>query len=118
MSDKPVGTIIRERLSILQNEVTSLLDRKVPTGEYNVSLRQLYSRIELLALDIEEKKFDSEGGIELSESLVVEVAAKCEELKKNLSLIAIKRPWKWWSIIDFSYRFIGRTMGIGGKKSS
>ena len=79
----------------------------LPIGPYNVVLRQLYSRVELLMLDVEEAKISCSSK-DVDSAFVVEMERKLDSLRARLDLVPVKRRSHWWKWIDISFRFVGK----------
>lgn len=78
-----------------------------PTGPYNVVLRQLYSKLELLLLDVEEASI-SDASKDISKEFYNSFEMKVDALKARLDLVPIKRKAHWWRWIDIVFRFVGK----------
>ena len=106
-----IKAVVKEKLKQLDAEVTTLSNGRVATGAHNVSLRHLYSRIELFILDLQEGKFDN-GKDKIDDNTITEVEEKCLVMKELLHLIPIKRGNRWWHFLDLFARFIGVIAGF------
>jgi len=108
----------KESLKKVREDIISRLsaDEKVLD---NVERRALHARVELLRLDLEEELVSKRsrsvagGNVNNSEELLSkEEQGVLDELVKRLSLVPIRRPWRWWYWLDIVYRFVGVNMGI------
>lgn len=78
-----------------------------PTGPHNLVLRQLYSKLELLLLDVEEKHLTLLSK-DVDEEFYRKMEKNLDSLRERLDLVPIKRRFQWWRWIDISFRFVGR----------
>lgn len=97
------------RYEDLARKVEETTKNPSATGPYNVLLRQLYSRLELLQLDIEESKV---SGIttDIDDEFFADMEGKSDVLRSRLNLLPIDRKAPWWKWIDITFRTIGKTM--------
>lgn len=77
-----------------------------PTGPHNLLLRQIYSKLELLLLDVEETNI-SLVVKDVDEEFYRKMEKNLDNLRERLDLVPIKRRFKWWRWIDISFRFVG-----------
>ena len=78
-----------------------------PTGPHNLLLRQLYSKLELLLLDVEEKYLTLLSK-DVDEEFYRKMEKNLDSLRERLDLVPIKRRFQWWRWIDISFRFVGK----------
>ena len=105
MSSPNFQALMESRFAVLAEEEMELQKHRAPTGNYNILLRQLYSRVELLLIEIEQSTDD---GMEIDPLFEIGIQNKCNILMKNLNLIPIKRPSRWWKWIDLTFRGCGK----------
>lgn len=87
-------------LSSAENKISRLRGRIVDAGSCdNLTRRALYSDVELLRLDIIESGIpdDKREGL----------YNKLDDLASGLALRPLARNERWWTTIDYTYRFIG-----------
>ena len=94
------------RYDILANNVEENLRNFSATGSYNVILRQLYSKVELLLLDIEE---DTIAGLnsDVNVDFLTMMNSKFDALRNRLNLVPIERKAYWWKWLDIIFRTFG-----------
>jgi hypothetical protein len=96
-----------ERYDELSKTVEDTTKMPSPTGPYNVVLRQLYSKLELLLLDVEEASI-CDSSKDISKEFYSSFEMKIDALKARLDLVPIKRKAQWWRWIDITFRFVGK----------
>jgi hypothetical protein len=96
-----------ERYDELSKTVEDTTKMPSPTGPYNVVLRQLYSKLELLLLDVEEASI-CDASKDISKEFYCSFEMKIDAVKARLDLVPIKRKAQWWRWIDITFRFIGK----------
>lgn len=96
-----------ERYDELSKKVEGTTKMPTPTGPYNVMLRQLYSKLELLLLDVEEASI-CDTSKDVSKEFYSSFEVKVDALKARLDLVPIKRKAHWWRWIDIIFRFVGK----------
>ena len=99
-------SIFRGRYEDLAQNVAEISKYPSATGPYNVLLRQLYSKIELLLLDIEENRL-SDRSNDGTDDFLGSIESESDFLKRKLDLIPIDRKAPWWKWIDIIFRTIG-----------
>ena len=97
------------RYEDLAQKVEEITKNPSATGPHNVLLRQLYSKLELLLLDIEENKL-SGISTDSNDEFFSHIEGKSDLLKARLNLIPIDRKAPWWKWIDIVFRTIGNTL--------
>lgn len=108
-------SLVSAKLAEFEAAVEKLTNEREATGKYNVELRQLYSRIELFLLDLQEDKMGGSYGmvtLKITEDVYDQANVKCSILKESLSLIPIQRPRYWWHFLDMVFRTIGVCAGF------
>lgn len=94
------------RYEILAKNVEEISKNPLASGPLNVALRNLYSRVELLLLDIEENRLSGMNDDVDGEFLAV-MEAKFDAMKFRLNLVPIERKAHWWKWLDITFRTIG-----------
>jgi hypothetical protein len=96
-----------EQYEDLAERVEEVSKSPQPTGPHNLLLRQIYSKLELLLLDIEETNITLVAK-DVDEEFYRKMEKNLDNLRERLDLVPIKRRFKWWRWIDISFRFVGR----------
>ena len=95
-----------EQYEDLLEKVTEICKNQSPTGSHNLILRQIYSKLELLLLDVEEK-YLTPIVKDVDDEFYRKMEKNLDSLRERLDLVPIKRKVKWWRWIDISFRFVG-----------
>mmetsp|Transcript_31905 Transcript_31905/g.30418 ORF Transcript_31905/g.30418 Transcript_31905/m.30418 type:complete len:375 (-) Transcript_31905:68-1192(-) len=98
----------------LTGEVDEVTKNASATGPHNIHLRQLYSKLELLLLDIEESMIASKSNDSdtVDEKFFTMMQDDLKSLENRLNLLPIERRTSWWRWIDITFRTIGVTTGF------
>lgn len=96
-----------EQYEDLAERVEEVSKSPQPTGPHNLLLRQIYSKLELLLLDVEETNI-SLVVRDVDEEFYRKMEKNLDNLRERLDLVPIKRRFKWWKWIDISFRFVGK----------
>lgn len=106
----------------------------------NVKRRELHAKVELLRLDLEEEAIKAGATFKLTPIRLVEkltsssgsaekvvpaalktveppslsegVRAELDEMVERLTLVPVRRPFRWWYWLDIVFRFVGVCMGF------
>lgn len=96
-----------EQYEDLAERVEEVSKNPQATGPQNLLLRQTYSKLELLLLDVEESNI-SLVAKDVDEEFYLKMEKNLDNLRERLDLVPIKRRFKWWRWIDISFRFVGK----------
>ena len=91
------------RYDILADNVEEISKNVSATGSFNVTLRQLHSKVELLLLDIEEDRITGLNK-DVNEDFLTLMNSKFDALKNRLNLVPIERKAHWWKWLDIMFR--------------
>ena len=94
------------RYDILADNVEEISKNVSATGSFNVTLRQLHSKVELLLLDIEEDRITGLNK-DVNEDFLTLMNSKFDALKNRLNLVPIERKAHWWKWLDIMFRTVG-----------